>query len=412
LAFCRHMLGSREDAEDASQHTFIAAHRDLLASSRKIQLRPWLYAIARNRCLSMLRARRESIGLDQIAPVATEGLADVVQRRQDLRELLGDVASLPEDQRAAIVLFELGDLSQAEIAGVLGRQTAQVGALVFQARTALMQSRTARELDCGDIREEIATARGPALLRGHLRRHLRTCPGCSAYAEQIKHQRANLSVLLPVIPTAGLKAATMAAVTGTGAAAGGGGLGVFALGGAKSLVVKGLAALAVTGGAVGTTIVAVAPHDRHAKPVEAASPVRAGPQRAPSSTSAASSGPVSAVASESVVRRGAGRLITRARAKRPGAKQHPSASTSTPVAPTTSTSSSTTTSRRPTSTPVAGARRQSTGHRSKAHPQHPPHPAPGNPPAALPKPAKAVPPGQAKKDAITVPGTVPGKTSK
>src|SRR5215207_11254976 len=59
LAFCRHMLGSREEAEDAVQHTFMAAYRSIAGSRRAIQLRPWLYTIARNRCLSVLRARRE-----------------------------------------------------------------------------------------------------------------------------------------------------------------------------------------------------------------------------------------------------------------------------------------------------------------------------------------------------------------
>ena len=58
LSFARHMLGSREEAEDAVQHTFIAAHRDLVGSDKPIQLKAWLYAIARNRCLSVLRARR------------------------------------------------------------------------------------------------------------------------------------------------------------------------------------------------------------------------------------------------------------------------------------------------------------------------------------------------------------------
>src|SRR3954467_11944748 len=54
LSFCRHMLGSREEAEDAVQHTFAAAHSSLLADQRDIRLKPWLYAIARNRCLSLL----------------------------------------------------------------------------------------------------------------------------------------------------------------------------------------------------------------------------------------------------------------------------------------------------------------------------------------------------------------------
>src|ERR687896_1720717 len=54
LGFCRHMLGSPEEAEDAVQHTFAAAYRDLLRDEREIKLKPWLYTIARNRCLSML----------------------------------------------------------------------------------------------------------------------------------------------------------------------------------------------------------------------------------------------------------------------------------------------------------------------------------------------------------------------
>src|SRR5437016_14489983 len=71
LAFCRHMLGTREEAEDALQHTFIAAYRALRSSDDPIALKAWLYAIARNRCLSMLRARREQASLEDVEP-ATE----------------------------------------------------------------------------------------------------------------------------------------------------------------------------------------------------------------------------------------------------------------------------------------------------------------------------------------------------
>ena len=57
LSFCRHMLGSHEQAEDALQHVFISAHRHLCDGSGQLNLKPWLYTIARNRCLSELRAR-------------------------------------------------------------------------------------------------------------------------------------------------------------------------------------------------------------------------------------------------------------------------------------------------------------------------------------------------------------------
>src|SRR5919202_6266476 len=89
LAFCRHMLGSHEEAEDAVQHTFISAHGSLLSSDREVRLKPWLYTIARNRSLSVLRARREQSELPDEVPTA--GLSDAVVERDDLRRVLADV---------------------------------------------------------------------------------------------------------------------------------------------------------------------------------------------------------------------------------------------------------------------------------------------------------------------------------
>ncbi|MBW3652744.1 MAG: RNA polymerase sigma factor, partial [Actinobacteria bacterium] len=167
LAFCRHMLGSPEEAEDAVQHTFSAAYRALLRDDRKIALRAWLYAIARNRCLSMLAARREQVALDHVDGVlpATTGLAQEVEQRDDLRELLADVQRLPEDQRAALVLAELEALSHKEIADILGVPPSKVKALVFQARESLMIRRQARDTSCGEIREQLSVLRGGALRR-------------------------------------------------------------------------------------------------------------------------------------------------------------------------------------------------------------------------------------------------------
>src|SRR5882757_1937292 len=56
FAFCKHMLGSREDAEDVMQETWSAAHRAMCRDNRELTIRAWLYAIARNRCLNAMRS--------------------------------------------------------------------------------------------------------------------------------------------------------------------------------------------------------------------------------------------------------------------------------------------------------------------------------------------------------------------
>jgi RNA polymerase sigma factor (sigma-70 family) len=265
LSFCRHMLGSQQDGEDATQHAFVALHRHIADDDRPVDVKPWLFQVARNRCLSIIRARREHADVDDpLVQPSTEGLADSVQRRSDLRELLGDLHHLPDDQRAALLLSSLGDLSSDEIAGVIGCRPQKVKALVFQARTSLMNERDARNTDCAQVREQLATLRGGSLLRGPLRRHVRQCDGCRAFRDQTRKQREALALLLPVIPTAGLKAATMSAALGGGAAAGGaaatatgGGLLAGLAAGGKAGAAKLFVAAALASGGIGAGVVEV-----------------------------------------------------------------------------------------------------------------------------------------------------------
>ena len=188
-------------------------------------VRAWLFTIARNRCNTMLAARRAAaVPLDEVAEPSFDGLAAGIELRGELRELVRDLGRLPEDQRAALVLFELGGLSGAEIGTAIGVPASKVKALVFQARTELMAERDARSTPCTSIREELAVAHGGALRRGPLRRHLKHCEPCQAYRTVIATQRAGLASILPVAPALGLKAAVLAAAAGkaTVAAIGGG----------------------------------------------------------------------------------------------------------------------------------------------------------------------------------------------
>jgi RNA polymerase sigma factor (sigma-70 family) len=191
LAFCVHMLGSRDAAEDALQLTFVSAYLALRGrESDIIALRPWLYTIARNRCVSELRTRRDVVDVDGVPTDRSclAGVADLVQQREELRELLNDMQRLPADQRVALVMFVLGDRSHTEIAAVLGVRTEKVKALIFQARNALVRGRHARERPCAEIRERLATLHGRILPRSATRAHIDRCPSCAAFEGQVRWQ--------------------------------------------------------------------------------------------------------------------------------------------------------------------------------------------------------------------------------
>ena len=145
------------------------------------------------------------------------GLASEVERRQELRDLLADVGRLPEPQRAALLLSQMDSMSHREIGAVLGVAPEKVKALVFQARSSLLATREAREAPCSDVRSELTTSRGAALRRRTLRRHIHECQGCREFETAVLRQRHNLDVLLPVLPTAGLRdAALPTALAGAG----------------------------------------------------------------------------------------------------------------------------------------------------------------------------------------------------
>ncbi|MEA2233826.1 MAG: hypothetical protein QOD83_3642, partial [Solirubrobacteraceae bacterium] len=239
LAFCRHMLGNREDGEDALQQTFIRAHGAMLRGQRPDEPRAWLFAIARNRCRTMLSARRDTVadGEQQLERVCVDGLPVELQQRAELRELLADMTKLPEDQRAALLLTELRGFSQEQIARVLDCPSQKVKALVFQARTHLLAEREARDTGCVEIRQQLEVARGGDLRRGLLRRHLRRCEPCKAYSIAVAAQRHELGGLMAVLPSAGLKLSVLGAVGLTGAGSGAGGAG-----GAAGLAGGGVAA--------------------------------------------------------------------------------------------------------------------------------------------------------------------------
>jgi RNA polymerase sigma factor (sigma-70 family) len=137
--YCLHQLGSREEAEDAVQSTFLNAFRGIKRGVVPELESAWLFKIAHNVCLSRRRTtwRRGRVESPTDFDVVEE-LAPAPSRRAD--ELIGlqDVLEqLPENQRRAILLREWQGLSYREIAEELELSQAAVETLIFRARRAL-----------------------------------------------------------------------------------------------------------------------------------------------------------------------------------------------------------------------------------------------------------------------------------
>src|SRR5271167_1805828 len=203
LSFCRHMLSSREDAEDVLQEVFAAAFNAVLADERDINVRPWLYRIARNRSLNHLR-RNTAIGVDSMdVHFAENGLStgDRVIRRESFRELLTDVQQLPETQRTALLLREMDALSYEQIALAMETTVPSVKSLLVRARISLAEAAEARKLNCSEVRLELGeVAEGLTKLSPPARRHVRDCERCSSFKKQLKANNHALAAMLPVAP--------------------------------------------------------------------------------------------------------------------------------------------------------------------------------------------------------------------
>jgi len=146
LRFCWKILHSKEDAEDALQDVFAAAFRALLADDREIQVRPWLYRIARNRCINELR-RARAVRFDTLDDEHAETGRTPVEKlvdRLQFGELLTDVQALPDTQRTALLLREIDGFAYQQIATAMDTTVPGVKSLLVRARAGLRHSSIAR----------------------------------------------------------------------------------------------------------------------------------------------------------------------------------------------------------------------------------------------------------------------------
>jgi RNA polymerase sigma factor (sigma-70 family) len=269
-AYSRQMLaGSAADAEDVVQEIFVRAYGGLRSSDRELALRAWLYRIAHNRCIDEVRRPH---------PIATEAIEELtaapapdpmarIEQRDALRRLIDDVRRLPEQQRSALLMRELGGMPYADVAQALAVSVPAVKSLLVRARVGLAQAGEARDTSCTLIREDVIVAHDRGVrTSGLARRHMRDCSDCRRFRSEVRGVSRQFAALLPALGPIGVvakllgvgsaggggAAAGTSAVASTGAAAGGAGTGAVVTVGAVTAgaghVVTLLAAAVVTAG--------------------------------------------------------------------------------------------------------------------------------------------------------------------
>jgi RNA polymerase sigma factor (sigma-70 family) len=284
LAFCRHMLGSQEDAEDVLQEVFTAAFNAVLADDRPINARPWLYRIARNRSLNHLR-RPQPSGQDSMDVFERDGgatTADTVHKREEFRQIVADVHELPETQRTALLLREIDALSYDQIAEAMDTTIPSVKSLLVRARVSLAEAAESRLLTCAEVRLELGqVAEGLARTTAPVRRHLKSCERCRTFRGELRKTSRALAAVYPIGPLIFLKklwvakvgvgGAGAAGAAASGGAAGGTGMagvavtaaGGLTAGGAVSAGVSTLASKAAAGMAAAVIVTAGAVEVKH-----------------------------------------------------------------------------------------------------------------------------------------------------
>jgi RNA polymerase sigma factor (sigma-70 family) len=312
--YCLAILGDPHDAEDALQNTMLKVVRALPGEKREIALKPWLYRIAHNESIDLIRRRRPDVSLEESRlPVGT-ALAEQVETRQRLRQLIADVGALPERQRGALLMREAGGLEFEEIAAALETTPAVARQTLYEARLGLREMDAGRELECTAVSRALSDGDGRVRRRRDIRAHLRECEDCRQFAEQIDSRGRTLAAIspLPAVAAAamlrGLGAggsgaaggavAGAAGTTGAGSGLGAAGAGVAAKSVGTATLLKGAATLAVAAAiGVGGADVGGFVHLGGRGPDQSSpTPHRAAPDRA-----AASGGPAARASTEAPV---------------------------------------------------------------------------------------------------------------
>ena len=138
-SYAYYRVGNHHDAEDLTEQTFLQAYRHFeraLAESQGRPLRPWLIRIVHNLAANYFRdrSRRPQTNIDDAGPISERhGTDELVEGREELRNVLEGVAELPEDRKSALIMRFALDMDNREIARALGRTEGATKVLIHRA---------------------------------------------------------------------------------------------------------------------------------------------------------------------------------------------------------------------------------------------------------------------------------------
>jgi RNA polymerase sigma factor (sigma-70 family) len=268
--YCLSIVRDPQDAQDALQSALTRALTALRASERDLAVRPWLFRIAHNEAVSILRKRRGGDrALDEQEP-SPGSVEQSVEQRQRMAVLVSDLQALPLRQRAALLMRELSGLSIEEIAAALATSPGAAKQTLFEARSSLQAFEEGRAMECEQVRRAVSDGDGRVLRSRRMRAHLRGCRECGEFRTLIGRRSSELRALALPLPAAASTAVLKQVLAHGAAGSHAGGLAASsagALGGhaAGSLAVKALAGVAVLAAAgAGTAHLISTPPSRHA----------------------------------------------------------------------------------------------------------------------------------------------------
>jgi RNA polymerase sigma-70 factor (ECF subfamily) len=138
-SYAYYRIGNHHDAEDLTEQTFLQAYRHFERAQRESNgrpLRPWLIRIAHNLAANYYRdrSRRPLTQLEDAAILsAPHDTEEMVEGREEVKEVLAGVSKLPDDRREALIMrFALG-MDNREIARAMGRTDGATKVLLHRA---------------------------------------------------------------------------------------------------------------------------------------------------------------------------------------------------------------------------------------------------------------------------------------